>query len=83
MGAQIVAAGGGWLCANSVAEVERALIGWGIPLRSVTMLPSERDARLLARLTAPPPKKTSKPRAERPTAQALARVAALRARVMY
>jgi hypothetical protein len=83
MGADIVQAGGGWLCANSIAEVEAALIGWGIPLRPVSMLPSERDARVLARLTAEPKKRTAKPRAEPPTKQALARVSALRGRVMF
>lgn len=66
----IQAAGGQISVCRSVADIERALIHWGFPLRGTTLTAEERDARIVA--TGEKPRKASAPRAHKPSKRALA-----------
>ena len=63
---------------RSVADVERALLHWGIPLRGTTLTPAERDERLAS----PKPTRATKPRA-RATAAQIKRIAGMRGRIAF
>ena len=70
---EIERAGGKYAICRSVEDVERQLVGWGIPLRAHTMAAPEYDERRELRLTAP--KKPTKPRAQPATKRGLANAA--------
>jgi hypothetical protein len=55
---------------RSVADIERALIHWGIPLRGTTLTAQERDGRMADRVEKP--RKAAAPRAQKPSKRALA-----------
>lgn len=63
---------------RSIADVERALIHWAIPLRGTTLTAAERDERLAS----PKPTRATKPRA-RPTAAQIKRIAGMRGRIAF
>ena len=54
---------------RSVADIERALIHWGFPLRGTTLTAAERDGRMAERVQKP---RTVAPRARKPSKRALA-----------